>query len=133
MASKHIILNPGTMATDGDALRLAKASQVYGGMTILAANFTNKAATNAGTSFHLVLQNYGTSGTVAGGTIGQAGGTTDPFVANAPKAFTLTAANVYLAPGEWLVLKKVEQNDSDIDAVACIDIEYVDGISLVGR
>lgn len=131
--SNFITFNPGAMAADGDLQFIVRASNEYGGITIKRAYAVNGAATDAGTSMFLVLQNYGTSGTVAGGTVGTAGGTVSPLAADTPKEFTLTAANVFIDNDEWLVLKKAEQGaTSDFNAQATIMIEYVEGVVLVG-
>lgn len=90
----------------------APAADAGGGITILWAEFVNEAATTAGTAFALELVNYGTSGTVLGGTVDSIGGTADVFVAGLPKAFD-DAAGYHLAAGEWLVLNKTETNSSD--------------------
>ena len=132
MSSKFLVVDPGVMASDGDLHFVAKGSTKYGGFTVVDAWATVGGATNAGTSFRLVLQNYGISGTVAGGTVGTVGGTTDPFAADTPKQFALTDANVFIDAGEWLVLKKVEQNDSDLNAESSIIIEIVDGVVTQG-
>lgn len=121
------------MTANNDLLRIFRASTEYGGITVTRAYYTPAGATDAGTSHVLVLMNYGTSGTVAGGTIGTVGGTAAPYAANAPMAFTLTAANVFVDDGEWMVLKKTQEGaDSDIVTNSTLHIEFVEGAILVG-
>jgi hypothetical protein len=121
------------MTANNDLLRVFKASTEYGGITITRAYYTPAGATDAGTSHVLVLMNYGTSGTVAGGTIGTVGGTAAPYAAGRPDAFTLTAANVFVDDGEWVVLKKTQEGaDSDIVTNSMLHIEYVQGVISVG-
>jgi hypothetical protein len=129
----YITVSPGVMTTDGDLHYAVKASTIAGGITIVGAQLVNGAAGNAGTACLVVLQNYGVSGTVAGGTVGTCGGTADPYAADTPKAFTLTTAQVFIDAGEWLVVKKVESGGTpDLDAEASICIEYVDGVVTQG-
>lgn len=124
-----ISFNPGVMTTDGDLQYITKVPSGWGGYTVLGANFVNGAATTGGTSFFARLVNYGTSGTVVGGTIGTIGGTADHYAADTPKAFTITAAQAFLDEGEWLVLRKdQDQADSDINAQAVINIWLIPGI-----
>ncbi len=133
--SKFLAFPLGVMTSDNDLVHVDKASSTYGGMTILDAHYVPKATTNAGTSHHLYLLNYGTAGTAlaTGGTVGDVGGTAAPFTSGLPAAFTLTAAQVFLDAGEWLVLRKPQEGaDSDITANASLVIEYVDGVVLVG-
>jgi len=128
--SKFLTINPGTMPGDGDLAYIAKASSIGGGFTVVAAH----AATGAVGTLNLVLQNYGSAGTVAGGTVaGMASGTATTWAVDTPQSLTLTAANVYIDAGEWLVLKKVESAAAnDLTADAVIVVEYVDGVCLVG-
>jgi len=127
---KFVTINPGTMPGDGDLAFVLKASTDFGGVTITGAN----AVTGAVGTLNLVLQNYGTAGTVAGGTIaGMATGTANAWAVDTPAALTVTAANAFIDEGEWVVLKKVESaaaNDLTADAVVCV--EFVDGIVAVG-
>lgn len=99
-----------------------------GGITLLRAYAVNEAATTAGTAFALQLENHGTAGTAikaSGGTVAAAiGGTADVFAAGVPKAFTLS--NAYLAAGEWLVLRKTEEQSSDPTRGALL-VQYVMG------
>lgn len=126
MSSKFLTLNPGIMNADGALALALKASSTYGGVTIIAAT----AQTGIAGTLDLVLQNYGTSGTVAGGTVGGlSGGTATVWTANVPKALTLTAANVFIDDGEVLMLKKLEAGGSDdLSTSATISIEYVQGV-----
>ena len=123
--SKYIVVAPDTMPGDGDLCYIAKASAIHGGFTVIAAN----GVTGVAGTLDLVLQNYGATGTVAGGTVaGMSSGTATVWAADTPQALTVTAANVFIDSGEWLVLKKVEAaggNDLTADATVCI--EYVDG------
>jgi hypothetical protein len=62
----------------------------------------------AGTA-DVVLQNYGSSGTVAGGTIaGMTGGTTTVWAQQVPQSLAVTAANAFVDEGEVIYLKKPE-------------------------
>jgi len=127
--SKFLSCNPGTLPDDGGLSFVAKGSAVYGGFTVIAAH----AVTGVVGTLNLVLQNYGTSGTVAGGTVaGMASGTATVWAADTPQSLTVstTAANCYIAPNEWLVLKKVESAaNNDLSADARVVIEYVDGVT----
>ena len=127
---KHITVNPGEMAGDGALTFVMRAPAAYGGVTIIGAQLV---VGLAGT-LNLVLQNYGTSGTVAGGTVGgMSGGTATIWVADVPQALTLTAANVFIDEGEYLVAKKVEAGATDdLTNEASLLVEYVDGIVAVG-
>jgi hypothetical protein len=114
------------MPGDGDLCHIAKPSSGYGGFTVLSA----WAVTGVVGTLNLVLQNYGASGTVAGGTVGgMSDGTATVWAADTPQELTLTAANVFIDSEEWLVLKKVEAaGGNDLSADATVVIEYVDGI-----
>jgi hypothetical protein len=118
------------MPGDGDLCYLLKSSAGYGGVTVVSA----WAVTGAVGTLNLVLQNYGASGTVAGGTVaGMASGTATVWAADTPQELTITAANQFVDSEEWLVLKKVESaagNDLSADATICV--EYVDGITTQG-
>jgi hypothetical protein len=132
-ASKFLITTLPVMTTNNDIMGIVKASTDFGGMTIVKATYWPAATTNAGTSHVLHLMNYGTSGTVAGGTVGSVGGTASPYTTLVPAEFTLVAAQVFIDAGEWLVLKKTQEGaDSDIAANASLVIEYVDGVVLIG-
>jgi hypothetical protein len=121
------------MTANNDLLRIFRASTEFGGITITKAYYTPAGATDAGTSHVLHLMNYGTSGTVAGGTIGSVGGTAAVYAANVPYAFTLVAAQVFVDDGEWVVLKKTQEGaDSDIVTNSTLVIEFVEGVILVG-
>ena len=128
--SKFLTINPGLMAGDGALCHVFKASSIDGGITVVAAH----AVTGAVGTLSLVLQNYGTTGTVAGGTVaGMASGTATVWRATTPQSLTVTAANVFIDAGEWLVLKKLEAGASDdLAANATVVVEYVDGVCLVG-
>lgn len=132
--SNFITFNPGVMTNDADLFHVLKASTTYGGMTVIAARATQGAATGgAGTSHQFLLVNYGTSGTVAGGTIAATTASTAAWVADTPKEFTITAAQAYVDAGEWIVLKKLQQGaDSDNDVQTSITIEYVEGVVTQG-
>jgi len=134
VSSKFLRVDLGTMTGDNDTKHILRASGAYGGITIIDAWYIPAAATNAGTSHALYLLNYGSSGTAlaASGTIASVGGTVDPFAADTPKQFTITAAQAFLDSGEWLVLRKTEQNNSEITADASVIIEYADGIVTQG-
>jgi hypothetical protein len=127
---KFLTVAPDTMPGDGDLCYLLKPSSGYGGVTILSA----WAVTGAVGTLNLVLQNYGQTGTVAGGTVaGMADGTATVWAVDTPQELTITAANKFIDSEEWLVLKKVESaagNDLTADATICI--EYVDGINTQG-
>lgn len=126
--SKYVVVNPGATQADGGLMFVLKASAIGGGITVVAAQVVNS---SAGT-FNVVLQNYGSSGTVAGGTVaGMASGTATVWASDVPQAMTLTAANVYIDAGEYLVAKNVE-GDGDLTVDASIMIEYVDGPAIVG-
>lgn len=128
--SKFFVVNPDTMPGDGDLCYVAKASATHGGFTVIAAHLV----TGAAGTLDLVLQNYGATGTVAGGTVGgMASGTATVWAEDVPQSLTLTAANVFIDSGEWLVIKKVEAaGGNDLTADATVTIEYVDGISSQG-
>ena len=126
-------VDPGVMAEDGDLHHIIKASSKYGGLTVIDAYAVTGGTISAGSGYLLVLQNYGASGTIAGGTVGSVGGTADPITTvDTPQQFSLTAAQVFLDAGEWLVLKKVEQGNVDINAENCVIVEYVDGVVTQG-
>lgn len=127
--SKFIHVNPGTMPGDNDLVHILKASNAHGGITVIRA----WARTGLVGTLDLILQNYGTSGTVAGGTVGSmTSGTATVWAAAAPQELTLgTAANKFVATNEWLVLKKTESAaGNDLAANASVVIEYVDGVVL---
>jgi hypothetical protein len=130
--SKFLVINPDTMPGDGDLCFAAKASSVYGGFTVIAAH----ARTGAVGTLDLVLQNYGSTGTVAGGTVASmASGTATVWAADTPQSLTVTttAANAFVDSGEWLLLKKVESAaGNDLAADASVIVEYVDGITTAG-
>lgn len=96
-----------------------------GGVKIIDAYIVDQTGTTAGTAFEIELLNYGTTGTVNGGTIGSVGGTADPLTANTPKQFTLTATPD-LNAGEWLFVNKKETNSSDPDQATLV-VQYADG------
>lgn len=125
-----LTVNPGTLPDDNGLSFVAKASSVLGGFTVIAAH----AVTGAAGTFNLILQNYGSTGTVAGGTVGgMSGGTATVWAADTPQELTLTAANVFIDAGEWLVLKKNEAAaGNDLTADAVVVVEYVDGPVEVG-
>lgn len=128
---RHFLtINPDTMAGDAALCHILKPSSGYGGITIVSA----WAVTGLAGTLNLVLQNYGTSGTVAGGTVaGMSSGTATVWVADTPQELTITAANQFIDSEEWLVLKKLEAGASDdLTADASITIEYVDGITTQG-
>lgn len=121
------------ITTNNDTIKVMRASTEYGGITITKAYYVPAGATDAGTSHILYLVNYGTSGTVVGGTIGAVGGTAAPYAANVPYAFTLTAAQVFVDDGEWVVLKKTQDGaDSDIVANSTFHMEFVEGVIIQG-
>ncbi len=123
-------INPGTMPGDGDLAFVVKGSSTMGGFTVTDAY----AVTGAVGTLNLVLMNYGTSGTVAGGTVaGMASGTATTWAVDTPQQLTITAANAFIDAGEWLVLKKVEAaagNDLTDDAV--VVVEYEPGVITQG-
>lgn len=123
-------INPGTMPGDGDLAFVVKGSSTMGGFTVTDAY----AVTGAVGTLNLVLMNYGTSGTVAGGTVaGMASGTATVWAADTPQQLTITAANAFIDADEWLVLKKVEAaagNDLTDDAV--VVVEYEPGVITQG-
>ena len=128
---RHFLtINPDTMPGDGDLCHILKPSAGYGGVTIVSA----WAVTGAVGTLNLVLQNYGSSGTVAGGTVaGMSGGTATVWAADTPQELTITAAQQFIDSEEWLVLKKVESaTGNDLSADASVTIEYVDGITTQG-
>lgn len=130
MARHFLTINPDTMPGDGDLVHVLKPSGGYGGITVIGAH----ARTAVVGTLNLVLQNYGTSGTVAGGTVaGMSDGTATVWAAATPQSLTITAANKFIDEDEWLVLKKVESAaGNDLAANASITIEYVDGINSQG-
>lgn len=127
MRSQYIPVYPDTMPGDGDLCFAFRASSLYGGATVV------KAVANTGVAgtLDLALVNYGTAGTVAGGTIAHmSGGTATVWAADTPQALTLaTDANIYVAPGEYVFLKKIEAAaGNDLTADACVMIEIVEGV-----
>lgn len=126
--SKFLICNPSVLNADGALSFVAKGSGTFGGFTVIAAH----AVTGAVGTLDIVLQNYGTSGTVAGGTVASmASGTATVWAVDTPQSLTVstTAANKYIAANEWLVIKKLEAAGSDdLTADAVVSIEYVDGV-----
>ena len=132
--SKFITCNPGTLPDDNGLSFAFKASVAGvgggGGITVVAATLS----TGAVGTFDIILQNYGTSGTVAGGTIaGMASGTATVWAADTPQSLTLTAANVFVDAGECIQIKKTESAaGNDLSEDAGLVIEYVDGVGLVG-
>lgn len=126
--SKFLVCNPSILNADGALSFVAKGSATYGGFTVIAAH----AVTGAVGTLDIVLQNYGTSGTVAGGTVASmASGTATVWAVDTPQSLTVstTAANKYIAANEWLVIKKLEAAGSDdLTADAVVSIEYVDGV-----
>lgn len=128
--SKYLTVAPDTMPGDGDLCYLMKASSVNGGVTIVAAH----GVTGVAGTLDFVLQNYGSAGTVAGGTVaGMSSGTATVWAVDTPQSLTVTAANAFIDAGEWLVLKKVEAaGGNDLTADATICIEYVEGVVTQG-
>lgn len=127
---QFLTIAPDTMPGDEDLCFILKPSAGYGGVTILAAH----AVTGAVGTLNLVLQNYGASGTVAGGTVaGMADGTATVWAVDTPQELTITAANKFIDSGRWLVLKKVEAAaGNDLTADATIMVEYINGINTQG-
>lgn len=130
MNSFYLTVQPGVMTEDNDTHHIVKASNINGGFTVVRA----WAVADAVGTFNFVLQNYGTSGTVAGGTVaGMSGGTATVWAATTPQELTLTSANVFIDANEWLVLKKPEAaGGNDNGASAVISIECVWGVVDVG-
>lgn len=128
MGSKFLTLNPGTMPDDDGLSFIVKASSSFGGLTIIAANLV----TGLAGTFDVILQNYGSAGTVAGGTMASmASGTATVWAVDTPQALTVSAtlANLFLDAGEWMVMKKTEAaGGNDFTADATLQIEYVDGV-----
>ena len=124
--AKYFTINPDTMPGDGDLCFVAKASTDYGGFTVVDAH----GVTGVAGTLNFVLQNYGTTGTVAGGTVaGMTNGTATVWAADTPQSLSITAANAFIDSDEWLVLKKVEAaGGNDLTADATVIIEYVDGV-----
>lgn len=122
--SKFLAITPGTISA-ADVLPIVPASSVYGGFTVIAAYFFPGAA---GTC-DVVLQNYGASGTVAGGTVAGISGGSAALVADTVVTLAITSANQFLDSGEWLVLKAV---GGATPANSQLVVEYVDGITTVG-
>jgi hypothetical protein len=127
-SSKYLTIVTNTLPGDGDLIHLVKGSAVYGGFTVIAAH----ARAGAVGTLDLILQNYGTSGTDAGGTVAHmTDGTATVWAAAVPQSLTVstTVANLYVAANEWLVLKKVESAaNNDCAANGSITIEYVEGV-----
>jgi hypothetical protein len=128
MGSQYVVVNPGATQADGGLIFVLKASAISGGITVVAAQAVN---TSAGT-FNIVLQNYGVSGTVAGGTIaGMAGGTATVWGSDVPQELAVTAANAFVDAGEYLVAKNVA-GDGNLTVDASIMIEIVEGVVTQG-
>jgi hypothetical protein len=130
MNSKFFVVNPDTMPGDGDLCMVAKASDIHGGFTVVNA----WAVSDAVGTLNLVLQNYGTSGTVAGGTVaGMGSGTATVWAEHTPQELTITAANAFVDANEVLMLKKVESAaGNDLGTAAAVVVEYVDGVVTQG-
>jgi sugar (pentulose or hexulose) kinase len=130
--SKFLTINPGTMPDDNGLSFIAKASGINGGLTIVAAHLV----TGVAGTFDVILQNYGSAGTVAGGTMASmASGTATVWAADTPQSLTVstTAANLFLDAGEWMVMKKTEAaGGNDYTADATLVVEYVDGVATAG-
>lgn len=124
--AQFLTVNPGTMPGDGDLAFVAKASNAYGGFTVVRA----WAVTGAVGTLDLVLMNYGTSGTVAGGTVAHmSSGTAAEWAVDTPQQLTLTAAQAFVDSDEWLVLKKLEAaSGNDLTADAVVVVEIIPGI-----
>jgi hypothetical protein len=120
MAESHYIsVRPGTVAS-GDVIPIVKASTTYGGFTVISAwLFPGIAGT-----LDVVLMNYGTAGTVAGGTVAGISGGSAALVADTAVNLSITAANAFIDDGEWLVLKAAGAALGE----SLISIEYVEGI-----
>lgn len=100
--SFYLRYGPGTVAS-GDTSPIVKASTKFGGFTVIGAQlFPGIAGT-----LNVVLQNYGTAGTVAGGTVAGISGGSAALVADTVVELAITAANAFIDEGEWLVLKTV--------------------------
>jgi hypothetical protein len=128
MGSQYVVVNPGATQADGGLIFVLKASAISGGITVVAAQAVN---TSAGT-FNIVLQNYGASGAVAGGTIaGMAGGTATVWGSDVPQELTIAAANAFVDAGEYLVAKNVA-GDGNLTVDASIMIEIVEGVVTQG-
>lgn len=119
LGSKYLSVRPGTVAT-GDFIPIVKASTTYGGFTVISATLLPGIA---GT-LDVVLMNYGTAGTVAGGTVAGISGGSAALVADTAVSLAITAANAFIDDGEWLVLKAA----GNLLGESVISIEYVDGI-----
>ena len=132
MRSQYIVVNPGVMPGDADLYHVIKASSVTGGFTVVAAH----ARAGLVGTLDFVLMNYGTSGTVAGGTVANmASGTATVWAAAVPQSLTLstTAANLFIDDGEWLVLKKLEAAGGNDPGTNCsIIVEIVPGVVTAG-
>ncbi len=128
MGNKFLTINPGTMPDDDGLSFIVKASGSFGGLTIIAANLV----TGIAGTFDVILQNYGSAGTVAGGTMASmASGTATVWAVDTPQALTVstTLANLFLDAGEWMVMKKTEAaGGNDFTADATLLVEYVDGV-----
>ena len=127
---KTIVLQPGTMSDDADTVLAMKVPTGYGGVTIIDASVESD---SAGT-LALYLVNYGTGGTVVGGTIAaNASGTAKVWVAGAPVSLAITAAQAFVDEGEYVFLKKVESAAAnDLGDQSSVVINYVDGVITQG-
>lgn len=96
----YLTYGPGTVAS-GDTSPIVKASTTLGGFTVTKATlFPGIAGT-----LDVVLMNYGTSGTVAGGTVAGISGGSAALVADTAVDLSITAANAFIDDGEYLTLK----------------------------
>lgn len=118
--SHFLRVSPGTVGS-GDTHPVVVGSSVYGGITVVAAWVFPGAAGTLNT----VLQNYGTAGTVAGGTVAGISGGSAALVADTVVNLSITAANAFIDSGEWLVLKAA---DGALPANSLVLIEYVEGV-----
>jgi hypothetical protein len=129
MDVKIITYNLDGSTWDGDGVQAlvmrAPSDDLGGAIRIVDAYIVNGAATGAGTSWSITLQNRGTSGTATATSVSNAvGGTASPFVAGLPKQFTIS--DPVLEAGEWLGFVKNETNSSD-PARAVLTIHYMMG------
>lgn len=117
--SFYLRYGPGTVAS-GDTSPIIKASTINGGFTVVGAHlFPGIVGT-----LDVVLMNYGTSGTVAGGTVAGISGGSAALVADTVVALSITAANAFIDDGEWLVVKAAGAALGE----AVISVECVPGV-----
>lgn len=112
----------------GHAFYMMKAPR---DLTILSAYMVSKVTQGAGTAVKIQLENWGTAGTAAIGTVTAIGGTAvaSQLTANTPGAGSINADYDYFEQGEWLVAQYIEEGAGWVanDRFA-VTVNYVIGL-----